>query len=185
MSAPACCALCGSCRDGAWPRPRICRRSRRSSAAPEHRFIAACACCRRIAARPCTRCTRSAGAVDDIADDEGSLAEKRAGLDAWRARIAALYAGGVGDDAVTRVLRAAIDRFRSARTGFPGGDRRDADGRGGADRRAGSRDARFVLRSRRLRSGTAVGARVRQFIRSRGSRGVSPGPCAATDEHPA
>ena len=57
-------------------------------------------------------------AVDDIADEEGGLSEKVAGLNAWRARIAALYAGGAGDDPVTRVLRAAIERFHLRQPDF-------------------------------------------------------------------
>lgn len=49
--------------------------------------------------------------VDDIADEEGPIAPRIAALDAWRARIGALYAGDGGEDAVTRVLAAAIARF--------------------------------------------------------------------------
>ena len=45
--------------------------------------------------------------VDDVADEPGPLPNKLAGLAAWRARIAGLYAGHA-DDAVTRVLLPAI-----------------------------------------------------------------------------
>jgi squalene synthase HpnD len=48
--------------------------------------------------------------VDDIADEDGALADKRAGLAAWRERVARLYRGEA-DDAVTRVLRVAARRF--------------------------------------------------------------------------
>jgi squalene synthase HpnD len=48
--------------------------------------------------------------VDDIADEDGALADKRADLAAWRERVARLYRGEA-DDAVTRVLRAAAQRF--------------------------------------------------------------------------
>lgn len=48
--------------------------------------------------------------VDDIADEEGTLAEKRTALAAWRDRIAGLYQGR-SDDAVTRVLAVAAPRF--------------------------------------------------------------------------
>ncbi len=48
--------------------------------------------------------------VDDVADEPGPLAEKIAGLAAWRTRIAALYDGRT-DDAVTRVLLPAIQRY--------------------------------------------------------------------------
>jgi len=48
--------------------------------------------------------------VDDVADEPGPLPDKIAGLAAWRARIAALYAGRA-DDAVTRVLLPAIQRY--------------------------------------------------------------------------
>ncbi len=49
-------------------------------------------------------------AVDDIADEPASDAARQAGLDAWRARIAALYAGQA-DDAVCRVLLAAVKQY--------------------------------------------------------------------------
>ena len=48
--------------------------------------------------------------VDDIADDDGSLEEKRRALADWRETIAALYQGRTRD-AVTRVLALAIPRF--------------------------------------------------------------------------
>jgi presqualene diphosphate synthase len=48
--------------------------------------------------------------VDDIADDEADIAEKRPQLDAWRRRIAALYRNEA-DDAVTRVLLRATRAF--------------------------------------------------------------------------
>ncbi len=48
--------------------------------------------------------------VDDVADEPGPLAEKIAGLAAWRGRIAGLYAGRA-EDAVTRVLLPAIQRY--------------------------------------------------------------------------
>ena len=49
--------------------------------------------------------------VDDIADEEGSLADKRLLLAAWRDKIAALYQGRT-DGPVTRVLAAAVPRFQ-------------------------------------------------------------------------
>jgi squalene synthase HpnD len=53
--------------------------------------------------------------VDDIADDDTPIAEKRKALEAWRQRIAGAYAGSA-DDAVTRVLReiAPIYHLREA-----------------------------------------------------------------------
>ena len=48
--------------------------------------------------------------VDDIADEEGTLEEKRAGLAAWRNTIAGLR-DGAAHDPVTRVLVAATDAF--------------------------------------------------------------------------
>ena len=48
--------------------------------------------------------------VDDIADDETPFATKKPRLDAWRARIVALYHGHAGD-AVTRVLAKAIAAY--------------------------------------------------------------------------
>ena len=48
--------------------------------------------------------------VDDVADEPAPLPQKLAGLEAWRARIGAVYAGAA-DDAVTRVLLAAVPRY--------------------------------------------------------------------------
>ena len=48
--------------------------------------------------------------VDDIADEPAPLEAKRAGLAAWRARIAAL-ARGEAADPTSRVLRQAMRRF--------------------------------------------------------------------------
>jgi presqualene diphosphate synthase len=48
--------------------------------------------------------------VDDIADEEGAFAGKLPRLQAWRDRIAGLYQGR-DEDALTRVLRAAVRRF--------------------------------------------------------------------------
>ena len=55
--------------------------------------------------------------VDDIADEPASLTARQAGLDAWRARIAALYAGRA-EDAVCRVLLAAVKRYGLRREDF-------------------------------------------------------------------
>jgi squalene synthase HpnD len=49
--------------------------------------------------------------VDDIADEAGALPDKLRALDGWRKRIAGLY-DGRSEDAVTRVLVAAIPRFQ-------------------------------------------------------------------------
>jgi phytoene synthase len=54
--------------------------------------------------------------VDDIADEPGPFADKRAALDAWRLRIRAIYNGKppeamTPEDAVVRVLREAIGRY--------------------------------------------------------------------------
>ena len=48
--------------------------------------------------------------VDDIADEAGSLQEKRLALDTWRDNISALYQGRA-EGPVTRVLAAAVPRF--------------------------------------------------------------------------
>jgi presqualene diphosphate synthase len=55
--------------------------------------------------------------VDDIADGPEPMEAKRAALDAWRARIDALYAGA-SDDAVTRVLAAAVPLYGLRREDF-------------------------------------------------------------------
>jgi phytoene synthase len=55
--------------------------------------------------------------VDDIADEPAPYAEKARRLDEWRARIDALYRGEA-NDAVTRVLRAAIAAFALRRDDF-------------------------------------------------------------------
>jgi squalene synthase HpnD len=49
--------------------------------------------------------------VDDIADEAGSLEEKRLGLAAWRDNIAGLYEGRA-EGPVTRVLVLAVPRFQ-------------------------------------------------------------------------
>jgi squalene synthase HpnD len=49
--------------------------------------------------------------VDDIADEAGSMEEKRRALAAWRDNIAALYQGRT-EGPVTRVLAAAVPRFQ-------------------------------------------------------------------------
>jgi presqualene diphosphate synthase len=48
--------------------------------------------------------------VDDIADEDGTIEAKRAGLAAWRDAVAGLYEGRT-DGPVTRVLAAAVARF--------------------------------------------------------------------------
>ncbi len=48
--------------------------------------------------------------VDDVADEPAPMEAKRAGLGRWRTAIAAVFAGR-GEDAVTRVLVAAVRRF--------------------------------------------------------------------------
>ncbi len=55
--------------------------------------------------------------VDDIADEAGEVAEKRRQLTAWRARIDGLYRSRA-DDSLTRVLRAAAERFGLRREDF-------------------------------------------------------------------
>jgi presqualene diphosphate synthase len=49
--------------------------------------------------------------VDDIADEVGPLPDKLRGLAEWRERVAGLYRGQ-SDGPVTRLLVAAVDRFR-------------------------------------------------------------------------
>ncbi len=55
--------------------------------------------------------------VDDVADEPAPLPQKVAGLDAWRNRIERLYAGQ-SDDAVTRVLRLATERYALRKADF-------------------------------------------------------------------
>jgi len=67
-------------------------------------------------------------AVDDIADDEeGSRADRALALDAWRADLESLYAGGAPGRAA--VVADAVAQFGLAKADFPGGDRRHGDGR--------------------------------------------------------
>jgi squalene synthase HpnD len=49
--------------------------------------------------------------VDDIADEDGSLEDKRRGLAVWRDNIAGLYQGRT-EGPVTRVLAAAVPKFQ-------------------------------------------------------------------------
>jgi phytoene synthase len=55
--------------------------------------------------------------VDDIVDEPGEEAAKRAALADWRARIAGLYEGRAGDP-VTRVLREAVREYGLRREDF-------------------------------------------------------------------
>jgi presqualene diphosphate synthase len=55
--------------------------------------------------------------VDDIADENGSLQEKRLGLAAWRDNIAGLYHGRT-EGPVTRVLALAVEKFRLRQEDF-------------------------------------------------------------------
>ncbi len=49
--------------------------------------------------------------VDDIADDPGDPADKRAALDGWRREIRNLYAGGAPTTPLSAALKGAIDRY--------------------------------------------------------------------------
>lgn len=49
--------------------------------------------------------------VDDIADEPGDPAEKRAALDGWRCEIRNLYAGGAPTSPLSAALKGAIDRY--------------------------------------------------------------------------
>ena len=55
--------------------------------------------------------------VDDVADEPGAIEVKRAGLARWREAIAAVYAG-TGQDAVTRVLVAAVRAYQLRKDDF-------------------------------------------------------------------
>jgi phytoene synthase len=48
--------------------------------------------------------------VDDIADEEAPLPEKRSALQGWRERIAGIFAGQAGDE-ISRVLRGAVQKY--------------------------------------------------------------------------
>jgi phytoene synthase len=55
--------------------------------------------------------------VDDIADDDAPLEDKRRDLEAWRQRIAGIYAGAA-NDAASRVLRAAATAYHLRQADF-------------------------------------------------------------------
>lgn len=55
--------------------------------------------------------------VDDVADEPAPIERKRAALAEWRGRVAALY-DGRADDAVTRVLLRAVQRYALRREDF-------------------------------------------------------------------
>ncbi len=55
--------------------------------------------------------------VDDIADDDMPMQDKRRQLQAWRQRVAALYAGQA-DDAITRVLMQAAQAYKLREADF-------------------------------------------------------------------
>lgn len=49
--------------------------------------------------------------IDDIADEPGEPADKRAALDSWRRDIRDLYVGGVPGSPLTAALKGAIERY--------------------------------------------------------------------------
>lgn len=49
--------------------------------------------------------------IDDIADEPGAVADKRAALAAWRRDIQDLYSGGIATSPITRALQEAIERY--------------------------------------------------------------------------
>ncbi len=55
--------------------------------------------------------------VDDIADEDATLEDKCLALEAWRQRIAGIYADAA-DDAITRVLRAAATTYHLRQADF-------------------------------------------------------------------
>ena len=55
--------------------------------------------------------------VDDVADEPAPIADKLAGLAQWRQRVEALYEG-CASDAVTRMLRSAVTRYRLRKEDF-------------------------------------------------------------------
>lgn len=55
--------------------------------------------------------------IDDIADEPGEPAEKRAALDVWRQEIRSLYGGGAPTSSLAAALKGAIERY-----GLPRGE---------------------------------------------------------------
>ena len=124
--------------------------------------------------------------VDDIADSDGPRDERLAALQQWRNDIDALYQGNP-PPRLARLRRLGEDLRAEAR-GFPRHRRRHGDGRAAGHPRAGHGDARSLLRSRRQRRRTAVGAGVRPAGRGRhrsspiisAARSSSPTSCATS-----
>ena len=56
--------------------------------------------------------------IDDIADEPGEPAAKRAALDVWRRDIRDLYVGGAPNGPLTAALKGAIERYGLPRTEF-------------------------------------------------------------------
>ena len=96
--------------------------------------------------------------VDDIADSDGPRPERLAALQQWRDDIDALYQGR--PPARLQDYAASVEDSVSAR-GFPGHRRWHGDGCAAGYQGAGSCHARSVLRPRRQRGRTVVGAGVR------------------------
>ena len=122
-------------------------------------------------------------AVDDIADEGGDTPERLEGLQRWRDDIAAIYAGNAPPN--LRGLAEAVRTLQSPARGLPRRDRRHGDGCDGDHPRAGSRDARPLLRPRRERGRPAERARVRHGEERRPGAGASSRPRAAAHQHPA
>ncbi len=105
--------------------------------------------------------------VDDIADSDGPRPERLAALQQWRDDIDALYQGH--PPARLRDYVASVRRFDLRARGFSGHRRRHGNGCAAGYPGAGSRHARSVLRPRRQRGRTPVGAGVRPCRRTTAS----------------
>ena len=121
--------------------------------------------------------------VDDIADSDGPRPERLAALQQWRDDIDALYHGHPPPR--LHDYAASVENLRPQARGFSRHRRRHGDGRAAGYPRAGSCDARSLLRPRRQRRRTAVGAGVRPARGRRHPARPSSRPRAATDQHPA
>ena len=156
-----------------------------SCAPPARRSTAACASCRLTGARPCMPSTRSAAwwttSPTSRHRSTRSGAVWTAGARALKPWTAARRSKGAGRPRAA----AGASPVRVAAGGFPGRDRRHADGCGNGDHRTAAGGAGPVLRPRGFGRGPPVGARLRRCLAGGRRGGPSSRPRAADDQHPA
>ena len=144
-----------------------------------------CGCCRSRSARRCSRSMPSA-ARSTTSSTTARADARRTPRGARRlARATSTPSTPAAQPAAGRVPRARSCALRSAARGFPGRDRRHADGRWTGHPRAGPGRARPLLRPGGQRRRAGCRSRCSAWTTGRDRAGLPPRPRAAADQHPA